>query len=58
MTTNVHIRLASARVNNTLLAGDQIPRLFTPGEIITGQHGFMRFVALLFKQINTNLKTM
>lgn len=42
MTTNVQIRLASKRVNNTLVTGDNVPRLFTPGEVITGQLGFMR----------------
>lgn len=42
MTTNVQIRLASNRVNNALVTGDNVPRLFTPGEVITGQQGFMR----------------
>lgn len=42
MSTNVTIRLASDRVNNALLSGDQIPRLYTPGEEITGKVGFMR----------------
>lgn len=42
MTTNVQIRLAADRVNNTLVTGDKVPRLFTPGEVITGQQGFMR----------------
>lgn len=53
MTTNVHIRLASSRVNNTLLTGDQVPRLFTPGELITGQQGFMRLgFNIFFSKVN------
>lgn len=49
MSTNVQIRLASSRVNNVLLAGDRIPRLFTPGEVITAQQGYMRlFHIILF----------
>lgn len=47
MTTNISIRLASDRVNNTLLTGDNIPKLFTPGQIITGQQGFMRLGLIL-----------
>lgn len=42
MTTNVTIRLASDRVNNSLLSDDNVPRLYTPGEEITGKSGFMR----------------
>lgn len=42
MTSNVIIRLASDRVNPSLLSGDSNPRLFTPGEVITSQQGFMR----------------
>lgn len=45
MTTNVQIRLASNRVNNTLVTGDHVPRIFTPGEVITEQLGFMRLVS-------------
>ncbi|KAL1401662.1 hypothetical protein pipiens_006445 [Culex pipiens pipiens] len=41
MASNV-IRLASDRVNPSLLSGDSNPRLFTPGEVITSQQGFMR----------------
>ncbi|XP_058464551.1 exosome complex component RRP4 [Malaya genurostris] len=42
MASNVMIRLASDRVNVSLLSGDSNPRLFTPGEVITSQQGFMR----------------
>lgn len=42
MATNVMIRLASDRVNLSLMSGDSNPRLFTPGEVITSQQGFMR----------------
>ncbi|XP_055630527.1 exosome complex component RRP4 [Toxorhynchites rutilus septentrionalis] len=42
MASNVMIRLASDRVNLMLLSGDSNPRLFTPGEVITSQQGFMR----------------
>lgn len=43
MSTSVNIRLASERISTSLLhTGENIPRLYTPGEIITGQVGFMR----------------
>ncbi|XP_021922560.1 exosome complex component RRP4 isoform X1 [Zootermopsis nevadensis] len=42
MTQNVYIRLASQRVDNTIVAASNIPRLYTPGEIITCMSGFMR----------------
>ncbi|XP_055532781.1 exosome complex component RRP4 isoform X1 [Wyeomyia smithii] len=42
MASNVMIRLASDRVNLSLLSGDNNPRLFTPGEVITAQQGYMR----------------
>lgn len=42
MTTNIDIRLASTRVNTTLHTENAMPRLFTPGETITSQQGFMR----------------
>lgn len=42
MTTNIDMRLASARVSNTLYTDDEMPRLYTPGEVITSQQGFMR----------------
>lgn len=41
MTTNVNIRLASNRVNTTFVS-DNVPSLFTPGQVITEQFGFMR----------------
>lgn len=45
MTTNIDIRLASNRVSNTIpYAENAMPRLFTPGEVITSQQGFMRYV--------------
>lgn len=42
MTANIDMRLASARVNTTLYTDNEMPRLYTPGEIITSQQGFMR----------------
>lgn len=44
MSTNVNIRIAADRVNISLLAQDdyRIPKLFTPGEVITAQQGFMK----------------
>lgn len=42
MTTNIDMRLASSRVNNTLYTENVMPRLFTPGEVITPAQGFMR----------------
>uniref|UniRef100_A0A1L8DXU4 Exosome complex component RRP4 n=2 Tax=Nyssomyia neivai TaxID=330878 RepID=A0A1L8DXU4_9DIPT len=42
MSTTVHIRLARDRVDNELMSSDTTPRLFTPGEVITAQHGYMR----------------
>lgn len=44
MTTNIDIRLASTRVNTTLFTENAMPRIFTPGEVITSQQGFMRYV--------------
>jgi len=42
MSQNVFIRLASQRIDNTIVSTSEIPKLFTPGEIITCQSGFMR----------------
>lgn len=44
MSTNVNIRLAIDRVNMGLLSQNEnrIPRLFTPGEVVTAQQGFMK----------------
>lgn len=44
MTQNVHIRLASQRIDNTIVGTSEVPRLYTPGEIITCRSGFMRWV--------------
>lgn len=55
MTTSVQIRLASSRVNNVLLTGENVPRLFTPGEVITGQQGFMRLGLLRWKYFVGNM---
>lgn len=41
MTHNVHIRLASQRVDYTIPGIAEPPQLFTPGEIITCASGFM-----------------
>lgn len=44
--THVNIRLAVDRVNNSILCqglvNNKQPRLFTPGEVVTQQHGFMK----------------
>ncbi|KNC23480.1 hypothetical protein FF38_04776 [Lucilia cuprina] len=44
MSTNVNIKLALDRVNMDLLAQNQTnaPRLYTPGEVVTAQQGFMK----------------
>lgn len=42
MTTNIDMRLASDRINTTLYTDNDMPRLYTPGEVITSQQGFMR----------------
>lgn len=42
MTTNIDMRLASARVNTALYTENAMPRLYTPGEVVTSQQGFMR----------------
>jgi len=42
MTQKVYIRLASQRIDNTIAAASEIPRLYTPGEIITCESGYMR----------------
>lgn len=42
MTTNIDLRLASARITTSLYEESNIPRLLTPGEVITAQQGFMR----------------
>lgn len=42
MTTHIDMRLASTRINTDLFSGNAMPRLYTPGEIITSEQGFMR----------------
>lgn len=42
MTTNIDMRLASARQSTTLFTENAMPRLYTPGEVVTSQQGFMR----------------
>lgn len=42
MAQNINIRLASERVNPILPGDGEAPRIFTPGEIVTSQQGFMR----------------
>lgn len=60
MTSNVNIRLASQRINHCVATSDEIPRLFTPGEIVTEQQGFMRlgytlcFCRLIFVPLSLN----
>lgn len=46
MTTNIDMRLASTRVNTALYTENAMPRLYTPGEVITSQQGFMRYLPL------------
>lgn len=42
MTTNIDMRLASTRIDMNLDTRSAMPRLYTPGEIITNEQGFMR----------------
>ncbi|XP_063229426.1 exosome complex component RRP4 isoform X2 [Bacillus rossius redtenbacheri] len=42
MSQNIHIRLANERTQNVIPCSSNPPRLFTPGEIITADTGFMR----------------
>ncbi|XP_068628494.1 exosome complex component RRP4 [Battus philenor] len=42
MTGHVSIRLASERVNHCVAAGNELPRFYTPGEVISGMQDFMR----------------
>lgn len=37
----IHMRLASVRVNTLASGVQRIPRIFTPGEVITQQSEFM-----------------
>ncbi|XP_059047506.1 exosome complex component RRP4 [Achroia grisella] len=42
MTGHVSIRLASERVNHCIPTANELPRFYTPGEVITGMQDFMR----------------
>ncbi|KAM3966748.1 exosome complex component Rrp4 [Aphomia sociella] len=42
MTGHVSIRLASERVNHSVATANELPRFYTPGEVITGMQDFMR----------------
>ncbi|XP_038209430.1 exosome complex component RRP4 [Zerene cesonia] len=42
MSGHVSIRLAAERVNHSVAANNEIPRFFTPGEVICGLQDFMR----------------
>ncbi|CAH0405823.1 unnamed protein product [Chilo suppressalis] len=42
MTGHVSIRLASERVNACVASGSELPRFYTPGEVISGMQDFMR----------------
>ncbi|XP_041973746.1 exosome complex component RRP4 [Aricia agestis] len=42
MTGHVSIRLASERVNHSVAANNELPRFYTPGEVICGMQDFMR----------------
>ncbi|KAF9795318.1 hypothetical protein SFRURICE_004690 [Spodoptera frugiperda] len=42
MTSHVKIRLASERVNHSVPTNRELPRFYTPGEVVTGMEDFMR----------------
>ncbi|KPI95518.1 PREDICTED: exosome complex component RRP4 [Papilio xuthus] len=42
MTGHVSIRLASERVNHSVATSNELPRFYTPGEVISGMQDFMR----------------
>ncbi|CAK1548237.1 unnamed protein product [Leptosia nina] len=42
MSGHVSITLASERVNHSVAANNEIPRFFTPGEVVCDLHDFMR----------------
>ncbi|XP_053600741.1 exosome complex component RRP4 [Plodia interpunctella] len=42
MTGHVSIKLASERVNHCVASSNELPRFYTPGEVITGMQDFMR----------------
>ncbi|CAH0699207.1 unnamed protein product [Spodoptera exigua] len=42
MASHVKIRLASERVNHSVPTNRELPRFYTPGEVVTGMEDFMR----------------
>lgn len=42
MSENVFIRLGADRINPNIDINDRIPPLYTPGQTVTCQPGFMR----------------
>lgn len=42
MSGHVTIRLASERVNHCVASSNELPRFYTPGEVISGMQDFMR----------------
>ncbi|CAH2068398.1 unnamed protein product, partial [Iphiclides podalirius] len=42
MTGHVSIKLASERVNHCVAASNELPRFYTPGEVISGMKDYMR----------------
>lgn len=40
--SKIHIRLASERVDPSVSLNEDNPRIYTPGEVITEESGFMR----------------
>ena len=45
---DVDIRLASARVREKSTEEDEIDNLVTPGDVITADTGFMRYIIRVF----------
>lgn len=45
-TPHLTIRLASERVNHSVASNNELPRFYTPGEVITGIQDFMRCVSV------------
>lgn len=43
MTGHVSITLASERVNHSVAGSNELPRFYTPGEVISGMQDFMRW---------------
>lgn len=42
MTGHVSIKLAAERVNHSVASNNELPRFYTPGEVICGMQDFMR----------------